>query len=1105
MNCIACTQPLPTGVRFCGGCGMRVAVVDCRGCGAANASRNSFCDQCGAALERTLSQGLTAAARAGSTGPGSPADTTGTTGTTSTTDDDGERKQLTVLFADLRGSMELLADADPEVARRLLDGVIERMREAVLHFGGTVNQVMGDGIMALFGAPRALEDHALRACGAALRMQQAVTAMAAAMSSRAGGARVAIRVGINSGEVVVRAVGAAARADYTAVGRATHLAARMEQLAAPGSVVLGAATHALVEGRVELRALGAQPVKGLAEPVPVYELLGLAPARAPLVTGAVCERAPFVGRGDELAALRDTFDAATAGRAQAITVVGEPGNGKSRLLHEALGEAAGAGWHVLVTGAGSHGLASPYRPWLELLQAQLGIDAEAGHAGALAALAARLDGLEPGLGAVAGPLAGLFGGTVEDAGWSALDAPAQRRASLDGVGRWLRALARSRPLVLVVENLHWADGATLAFLDAMVAGWDGGRLVVLGTARPEFRAPWAGQPAWRELHLAVLPVASALRLVHALIGTDPGVAALAGRLLERTGGNPFFIEECARTLFESGALVRRDGVVRVVRPLDRIEVPATVQAVLAARIDRLAPADKQLLQVAAVIGRDIVFDVLQAAAAQPAAAVRSSLARLADSGLLHETAAPDGGAYVFRHALTQSVADGGLLSEARRTLHERALNALLTRHGLAAGAPAGEHADELARHAVQAQRWAEATDWLREAGDRAAARCAYRESAACIEQALDLLERLPESAERSTKAIDLLLALRLALMPLGRFDDILRGLHRADALARAGTDELRRGRVAACLSASYWWSGQPRAALEAASRAREAAAAAGAPELVALAAFYTGQVRYTLADHATALDALDETQRRAGQLASHERGGISGLLGTLACTWQAFCRAETGDFDAALASVAEGQRGLGGQRDSYFRIVLDSAEAYCLVLMGEPQRAIGVLEPIRERTVADFPAQAPQIDSRLALAYLRVGRAREAAPMLEACTTALRSTFVTNLPLQLAWWAEALLETGEVARAREVAAEALALARRIEEPGNEAWAQRAAGRIEAAAARQLDGAAAAAAREASQAAFAAALEAARRLGMRPLQASVLAALEETNTTRRNAA
>src|SRR5262249_48082791 len=450
MECPECGHKNAAEMKFCGECGTRLTVL-CRECGARNAPAQKFCGECGARLGSEPSSSQYPSPDAYT--PKHLAEKI----LTSKTALEGERKQITVLFADLKGSMELLADRDPEDARKLLDAVVERMMEAVHHYEGTVNEVRGDGIMALFGAPLAHEDHALRACFAALRMQEAVKRYADEVR-RSDGVRVQIRVGLTSGEVVVRSIGSDLRMDYSAVGRTTHLAARMEQLAAPGSIQLTAATLHLAEGFVEVTPLGPVPVKGLDAPIEVFELVGAGPARTRLEAAEQRGLTRFVGRSAEMEHLVDALEWASTGRGQVVAVVGEPGVGKSRLFWEFPRSHHIRDWRILQAGSVSYGKATSYLPVIDLLKGYFGIEDRDELHQIRKKITGALLGLDASLKPTLLPLLALLDVPVDDLEWKELDPQQRRRRILDAVRQLLLREAHEQPLLLIFEDLHWIDG-----------------------------------------------------------------------------------------------------------------------------------------------------------------------------------------------------------------------------------------------------------------------------------------------------------------------------------------------------------------------------------------------------------------------------------------------------------------------------------------------------------------------------------------------------------------------------------------------------------------------------------------------------------------------
>src|SRR5499433_1215168 len=681
---------------------------------------------------------------------------------------EGERKQVTVLFADLKGSMELLADRDPEEARQLLDPVLERMMAAVHRYEGTVNQVMGDGIMALFGAPIAHEDHAVRACYAALVMQEAIRRYSEEVR-RAHGIEVQIRVGLNSGEVVVRAIGNDLHMDYSAIGQTTHLAARMEQLAPPGSIRLTAETLRLAEGWVQVTPLGPVPVKGLSDLVEVCELVGAGPARTRLQAFAARGLTPFVGRQTELAALHEALERAGVGHGQVVALLGEAGVGKSRLVYEVVHSHRTQGWLVLESASVSYGKATPYFPVLDLLKRYAQVEDRDDTRTVRARVTGQVLTLDTALQETIPALLALLDALPEDSPFCALDPPQRRRRTLDGLKRVLLRESQVQPLLLVFEDLHWIDTETQALLDGLVESVPTAQLLLLVNYRPEYQHGWGSKTYYTQLRLDPLPPASAADILQALLGDDPSLAPLMPLLIARTEGNPFFLEESVRTLVETGVLAGEPGAYRLAQPLQDIQVPATVQAVLAARIDRLPPEEKWLLQTAAAIGTDVPFPLLQAIAELPEATLHRSLAHMQTAEFLYEISLFPEQVYTFKHALTHEVAYGSLLQERRRTLHAGIVETLerLAPERLA------EQVDLLAYHALRGEVWAKALAYCRQAGDKAITRSAHREAVEAFEHALSVLPHLPETRATREQAIDLRLALRSALFPLGDLGRIL--------------------------------------------------------------------------------------------------------------------------------------------------------------------------------------------------------------------------------------------------------------------------------------------------------------------------------------------
>ena len=758
MQCPRCLAQNREGRRFCAECGAPLA-LPCPSCGFSNEPGEKFCGGCGLALtpaDRTPDS----TSRAPHTyTPSYLADKILTLKSAL----EGERKQVTVLFADLKDSTELIRGLDPEAAQRLLDPALQRMMDAVHRFEGTVNQVLGDGIMALFGAPIAHEDHALRACYAALAMQAAMRAYTEEVR-RAHGLEMRIRVGLNSGEVVVRAIGNDLHMDYSAVGETTHLAARMEQLATPGSIRLTAATLRLVEGLVQVNALGPVPVKGLAEPVEIFELLGASGTQRRVQAAAARGLTRFVGRQTEMATLTDVLAQAGAGHGQVVALVGEAGVGKSRLVYELTHSHHIRGWLVLESASVSYGKATPYFPVIDLLKRYAHVEEHDDPRTIRAKVTGQVLTLDEALQDTIPALLSLLDALPDDSPFLQLDPSQRRQRTLTALKRVLLRESQVQPLLLVFEDLHWIDSETQALLDSLVESLPAARLLLLVNYRPEYQHGWGAKTYYTQVRLDPLPLVSAEELLQVLLGNDRGLVPLKQLLIARTEGNPFFLEESVRALVETGVLGGERGAYRLDTALQSLQVPATVQAVLAARIDRLPPEEKRLLQTAAVIGNEVPLPLLQTIAELPEEALHRGLAHLQAAEFLYETRLFPEQEYTFKHALTHEVAYGSLLLERRRVLHARIVEAL---EALAPERVA-EQVERLAHHALRGEVWDKAVTYCQQAGARAYDRAAFREAVASFEQALQALAHLPEHGDTRVLAIELRLALGGPLTRTGR-------------------------------------------------------------------------------------------------------------------------------------------------------------------------------------------------------------------------------------------------------------------------------------------------------------------------------------------------
>jgi predicted ATPase/class 3 adenylate cyclase len=739
MKCPKCHFENPAGIQFCGKCGSKLERLCCN-CNFANPSGFEFCGKCGNRLKETLETSPGDYTQPRSYTPKHLADKI----LQSKSALEGERKQVTVLFADVKGSMELAEQVDPEEWHRILDRFFQILADGVHRFEGTVNQYTGDGIMALFGAPIAHEDHAQRACYAALWLCEQLEKYAEELRLEQG-LNFSARLGLNSGDVVVGKIGDDLRMDYTAQGHTVGLAQRVEQLAGPGLAYLSQHTARLVEGHFQLRDLGESKIAGATEPLRVYELQGVGPLRTRLEASARRGLLRFVGRHREMEQLQRAWEAARAGRGQIVAVLGEAGVGKSRLFYEFKGHLE-SGCRVLEAFSVSHGKAYAYLPLLELMKGYFRIRIEDDErrrqekvTGTVLTLDRTLEDTLPYLFALLG--IGDRTGSLEQ-----MDPQIRRQRTLEAVKRVLVRETLDQPCVLVFEDLHWIDSETQAFLDVLVDSVATARLLLLVNYRPEYGHAWGSRTYYTRLRLDPFGEEEAQELLRALLGEEAGEErdALDRLILSKTQGNPFFLEELVQTLVEEGVLAGEPGHYLLKRSPGEFHIPATVQGVIGARIDRLASREKELLQTLAVIGKEFSLGLIRAVAGEGEEEISGGLTHLQAAEFIYERPAFPDPEYTFKHALTQEVAYGSLLRERRGVLHERTGQAIeaLNPQALAA------HYEDLAHHYSRSANTPKAVEYLRLAGEQAVARSAYGEAIGRLRQALGLLKTLPETRER---------------------------------------------------------------------------------------------------------------------------------------------------------------------------------------------------------------------------------------------------------------------------------------------------------------------------------------------------------------------
>jgi class 3 adenylate cyclase/tetratricopeptide (TPR) repeat protein len=1047
MRCPGCRTENLEEARYCLRCGLRLSLV-CVHCEAENSRTAKFCAQCGSHLDaRAAIESVIA---------------------------DGERKLVTVLFADIQGSLSLILGRDPEHASALLARVIDVMKGAVHDFGGTVNRILGDGIMALFGAPVAHEDHALRACYAALALRDDVVRISQDIKTQYG-VDIKVRIGLNSGEVVVHTIRTDVSTDYDAAGEVVHLASRMEQTAEPGSIRCTDETLRLVRRYVTTKSLGPVAIKGLPDPIHVFELLAANTRRSRVQFGDDLDLTQFVDRATEMGLLGQAAQDAVRGHGRLVALVGEAGVGKSRLAYEFLAARQAEGWGAYEARAQSYSTGTAYLPIIKLLKGYFGLSDADNPQDVRDKIVRRLKLLGPAFEGALSAFLTLQDVPGEDQAWQRL-APAERRARiLDAVRALFVQESAARPLVLLFEDLHWIDAETELCLDRLMDALPKAHILLLVTYRPEYAHAWTGRSFYAQYRLDPLSQSHATEILQALTGGE--MAPIERLIIERAQGNPLFIEESVNALVDQKILVGTRGDYRFEKPAQAVQVPGTIRALLAARLDRLHPEAKRVLQAAAVIGRDVPLALLTAISERSEADVLRTLRQLQRSDFIYETRILPEAEYTFRHALIHEVSYQSMLLETRRALHARVAEAM----ELIFADRLVEHVERLAHHCLIAELWRKAALYCRQAGAKAAARSADREAVAFFEQALGAVDHLPLGKEKQELAVDIRFGLRTPLFRLGELRRELDNLREAEAFAVPLGDPTRLGLLFSYLSHIYWLIGEQDRALDSAARA----ATLGSPDSFALglrAEFQRGLAYFALCDFPKAVAAMRHVVDHLDRPEVRGKYELDAAVGVVCLSYLARSFAETGDFAEARLAAERSLRLAKEVDKPFYFIAANLGMGYLLDCLGHHEEAIPWLRDALD-LCRRFEANllVPPAASLLGLARLHAGDRDAAVPLLrEGAEAGPQMGLQFQQGFRLAALAEGYLELGNLDLATQCAERARDLAIAQREQGAEAYAARILGALEAAADAR-NGAAA-------ERWYAAAAAKAEALGMRPLVA-----------------
>jgi class 3 adenylate cyclase/tetratricopeptide (TPR) repeat protein len=778
MKCSKCQIENPKENNFCRKCGTKL-VASCPQCGADVLQDDQFCGKCGHHLKEADEPPHIDYQRPQSYTPKFLADKILTTRGSI----EGERKLVTVLFADVAGFTSISEKLDPEEVHQMMDGCFKILMEQIHRHEGTINQFTGDGVMALFGAPVSHEDHAQRACYAALAIQKAL-AKYSKETTEEWDLDFKMRIGLNSGPVVVGSIGDDLRMDYTAVGDTTNLASRLESMASPGTSMVSENTYKIVKDFFEFQALGEVQVKGKEKALEAYELKGVSDVETRIDAAVAKGLTKFVGRRNSLGALRQALEKALSGAGQVVALVGEAGVGKSRLLFEMRNQLLNDEWTYLEGRCLHFGGSMAYLPILGILRSYFGIKEGDRERMIKQKMTERVSQLDAALEESLAPLQELLSLRVDDEAYLKLDPKQKREKAFEAIRNLLIRESQNKPVIIVVEDLHWIDKTSEEFLDYLIGWLASTPLLLILLYRPEYTHHWGNKTYYTRIGLNQLGTESSTKLLQAILAEAEMVPELKEFILTRAGGNPLYVEELTRSLIENGSLEKKDSHYVLSTKASNIEVPDTVQGIIAARMDRLEDDLKQLVQVASVIGKDFGFRVLQTITGMQEE-LKSHLLRLQGSEFIYEKKILPELEYIFKHALIQEVAYNSLLLKKRKEIHENIGHALEKIYP----ERTEEFYEILAYHYSRSETFDKAYQYLKLSAEKAMRNHSTWETFRYCKEAVDVLNQLPASDENKREKVEVLRLMTIPMRFLGYPEDSLSTLQEGGRLAKDIKDD----------------------------------------------------------------------------------------------------------------------------------------------------------------------------------------------------------------------------------------------------------------------------------------------------------------------------
>jgi len=1040
MKCPECQHENPEDARFCNGCGHKLEVA-CPECGKGNPPGSRFCNGCGhnltlpseptpkdlsfdekiAKIQKYLPKGLTEKILA------------------QRDRIEGERKQVTVMFCDMEGYSQLAERLGPEEAYDIMDRVYEILIHKVHDYEGTVNEMTGDGIIALFGAPIALEDAPQRAIRSSLAIHREMARFSDRIKEeREGMPPLKMRVGIHTGPVVVGTLGNDLRVEFKAVGDTVNLASRMEGLAEPGSTYLTEDTFGLTEGLFRYEALGQKQVKGRKEPVNVYRVIAPSTRRTRFDVSAERGLTPLVGRDRELELLLDGFERVRGGKGQAFSIISEAGVGKSRLLYEFRKAVSNEDVTFLEGKCLSYSRGVAYHPVIDILKSNFDIQEGDEDSEIREKVKKGLNILQADEASTFSYLLELL--SVKESGFDDTQVtPEAKKARIQqALNHIVLKGSEIRPLIMAFEDLHWIDKSSEDVLKGLLEGIPGARVLLIFTYRPEFLPTWGGRSYHSQVNLNRLPNRESLLMVSHLLGTGNIAGTLEEFILEKTEGVPFFIEELVKSLKDLRIIERRDKKYRLPKDVRHITIPSTIQDMLMARVDSLPEGAKEVLQAGSVIEREFSHQLIKRLMALPEEELLSHLSVLKDSELLYERGIFPHSIYIFKHALTREVVYNSLLRKRKAEIHEaigKTIEELYPDR-------LEEFYEMLAYHSFRGEDWQRAQRYNRQAGLKALSFSAYEVAQSYFEKALESLNKLPRARDRILQEIDLRFNTRAALFPLGRHDEWAEYVRAAEPLAKEVGDKARLANCYNYLSTHLWTRCRHKEAIKLCEEGLELAESAGDFSVhistmfhLGIPLLYTGQYERQVKLHR-------EVAKTLSGPAIFERHGLAGLPSVLARGLLSWGLAELGEFEEAEKRALQGVE-IAEQGNNLFSTTWAYAWVGAAYLLhGKLDRATKMLEKAlalcREADVlAAFSFTAGSYGHAQSL----LGQPDQALSILAEAVRPQKVSFsAVPSAYPLTALAEAYRLKGETKKAIQNAADALSISRQNGEQGFAAWA-----------------------------------------------------------------